>query len=80
MNVYRYIFILLIFGFVVAYADNGFELMLETGGIWQNRNDVQIPPDSGTRFEIDKIDKGPFFHYRLEGYYRVFQKHALRVA
>ncbi len=59
-------------------AAHPFDLMIEGGALWQNRNDVQIRPDTGTRFELDKIDNGPFFHYRLEGYYRFNEKHALR--
>lgn len=61
-----------------ANAFNKFDLTFETGGVWQNRNDFQIPPTSGTRFEMDQVDSGPFLHYRLEGYYRINEKHALR--
>jgi hypothetical protein len=73
-----YISIFFILGCSLVYASE-FELMLEAGGVWQNRNDVQIPPDTGTRFEINGINKGPFFHYRIEGFYRINQKHALRI-
>ena len=63
----------------IAQAASHFELMIEAGGIWQNRNDTQIPPDTGTRFEIDRFNKGPFLHHRLEAYYRLNKNHALRM-
>lgn len=56
-----------------------FRILIESGGVWQNRNDTQIPPDSGTRFDIDRFSEGPFFHRRLEAYYNLNQKHALRL-
>ena len=46
--------------------------------MWQNRNDTQIPPDTGTRFAIDSINKGPFLFYRIEAVLRLNNKHALR--
>lgn len=62
----------------ISYASDTIDLFVELGGIWQNRNDTQISPQAGTRFEIDSLNKGPFLHYRLEGYYRFSKKHALR--
>jgi hypothetical protein len=42
-------------------------LNLETGALWQQRNDVRIPGDSGTRFSItDSVGEGPYQFYRLE--------------
>ncbi|MCB9026536.1 MAG: hypothetical protein H6625_09485 [Bdellovibrionaceae bacterium] len=61
-----------------VYAENKFEVFIEIGSVWQNRNDIQIPPDTGTRFDIDQIDEGPFFHYRIESHYRFNKNHALR--
>ena len=61
-----------------AFSKNNFNIFLETGGVWQNRNDVQIPSNTGTRFEFDSFNRGPFLHYRLEAYYRLSNKHALR--
>lgn len=62
-----------------AQAKNNLEFMIEAGSVWQNRNDVQIPPDTGTRLQIDQFNEGPFFHYRLESYYRINKRHALRL-
>lgn len=71
--------IFLFFTYQNSYAKNNIDLTVETGAVWQNRNDVQIPPNSGgTRLEIDGIDDGPFFHYRLESVYRFNDHHAVR--
>ena len=42
------------------------QLMLEMGGLWQHRNDVQITPEQGTLVKFDRFGRGPFFHSRLE--------------
>ena len=62
----------------VSAAEKQFIVMTELGSVWQNRNDTQISPSTGTRMAIDEFDSGPFFHYRLEGYYKMNNKHALR--
>lgn len=62
-----------------AFSENNLDLRIETGAVWQSRNDVQISPSTGTRFEIEKLNKGPFLHYRVESYYRFNNKHALRL-
>ena len=59
-------------------ANNKFDLIIETGAVWQTRNDTQIPPDSGTRFKINEFNDGPFTHSRIEAYYRLEDQHALR--
>jgi hypothetical protein len=42
-------------------------LTLEGGAVWQNRNDVRIPPETGTEFSIvDLIGAGPFGALRAE--------------
>ena len=53
-------------------------LMLESGAVWQNRNDVRITPDQGSYVEFDKYDQGPFFHYRAETQYRIKNNHHIR--
>lgn len=69
----------MVFKSVSVSAQNKFDLFIETGGVWQSRNDTQIPPGTGTRFEVDKFNQGPFFHYRLESYYKINQNYALRL-
>lgn len=53
-------------------------VQLEAGAVWQNRNDAKISPETGTYFEFDQFDQGPFFHYRTEGFYNLEGKHYLR--
>ncbi|NCN27554.1 DUF481 domain-containing protein [bacterium] len=62
-----------------AYAEKKFRVQLESGAVWQQLNDVKIAPNSGSLVEFDKFNKGPFFHYRLEGFYNLNRRHALRV-
>lgn len=53
----------------VSSAENklSWELNLETGVVWQSRNNVRIPGDDGTRFSlVDVAGKGPYSFYRLE--------------
>lgn len=59
-------------------ASDRFNVILELGASWQHRNDVKINPDTGTYFEFDQYDPGPFFHYRTEAYYHFNERHALR--
>jgi hypothetical protein len=50
-----------------AQEEPRFRLALESAGIWQNRNDVRIPPDTGTEFSIsDLIGAGPSSAVRAE--------------
>ncbi|WP_455206185.1 hypothetical protein [Kaarinaea lacus] len=59
--------------------DLRWSLGLDTGAVWQSRNDVQIPGDSGTRFSMDNlVGAGPFPFYRLELTYKLSQRHSLR--
>ncbi len=52
---------------------------IETGAVWQHRNDVQIPGNTGTRFSmVDLVGDGPFVFYRLEIFYDLKPKHQLR--
>jgi len=62
-----------------AAKDLRWSLGLETGAVWQSRNDVQIPGDGGTRFSLDNlVGSGPFPYYRLELTYKLSQRHSLR--
>lgn len=52
---------------------------VETGAVWQARNDVRIPGDQGTRFALDEITgAGPFPFVRLEATYGLSDKQELR--
>lgn len=59
--------------------DLKWNITLETGPVWQSRNDVQIPGDTGTRFSLaDFAGSGPFPYYRLELTYAINARHSLR--
>jgi hypothetical protein len=56
------------------------ELSVEGLAVWLTRNDVQIPPDTGTRFSLaDLIGSGPSPAWRAEGIVHVARRHSLRV-
>jgi hypothetical protein len=55
-------------------------LTLESAGVWQNRNDVRIPPDTGTEFSItDLIGAGPSSAVRAELTARLTERQELRL-
>ncbi len=67
------------FNFLTCLASE-VEVMVEGGGVWQYRNDLQIPPTTqGSRVALDQVDSGPFSFYRLEGYWRFAKNHGARV-
>jgi hypothetical protein len=53
-------------------------LFLETGPVWQHRNDIRIPNQGGTRLDFDNFDQGPFLSYRFELIWPFNEKHHLR--
>lgn len=71
-------YLILIYLFFLGATAFSSQIMLEGGAVWQQRNDVQITPQAGTFVEFDQFDKGPFFHYRLEGDVEINDSHALR--
>jgi hypothetical protein len=51
----------------VSANEYHWSMSLETGAVWQSRNDVRNPGNSGTRFSIaDTVGEGPYNFYRLE--------------
>ena len=61
----------------LASADASVEV--ETGAVWQTRNDVAIPGDSGTRLAFDQIiGSGPWPFYRIYADYQASERHAWR--
>lgn len=53
---------------------------LEAGPVWQSRNDVAIPGDTGTRFALDDLaGAGPFPYGRVTVDYQISQRHSLRL-
>ena len=59
---------------------DGLDIRVEGGGVWFSRNDVRIPGDSGTRFDmLDLTGRGPDPYFRLYGTYDFNDKHSLRL-
>jgi len=57
-----------------------FGIGLETGGVWFSRNDIRIPSDAGTEFDMTKLTgSGPNFFGRLDGHWNINEKHGLRI-
>lgn len=61
-------------------TDRPFNLHVELGASWQEKNNVQIPNDEqGTRFSLaDVAGSGPWAAIRIEGTWDVNDKHGLR--
>ncbi|MDH4274408.1 MAG: hypothetical protein OEW08_05165 [Gammaproteobacteria bacterium] len=79
MKGYRLLLTLLIFNPISATAANWL-FTLEGGALYQTKSDVQIPPDTGTRFSlIDAIGKGPLPYWRMEGKYAINDRHRVRL-
>lgn len=59
---------------------NQFALDLEAGAVGFSRNDVRIPEDTGTEFDmLDLIGDGPKFLFRLSGDWDINSRHGLRL-
>ena len=60
--------------------DRPFGIGLETGGVWFSRNDIRIPSDTGTEFDMAKLTgTGPGIFARLDGHWNINDKHSSRV-
>lgn len=74
-----FVTILCVYSNDVMASDYRWNFNIETGAVWQNSNDVQIPGDTGTRFSLtDLVGEGPFAFYRLELFYDIKPRHQLR--
>jgi len=68
----------------VAFAQQdspgGFELSVETGPVWFSRNNVRIPSDTGTRFDLTQLtDSGPDPYLRLYATWDINERHTMRL-
>ena len=55
-------------------------LEIEGGGVWFSRNDVRIPGDDGTKFDmLDLTGSGPDAYVRLYATYEFNSRHAVRL-
>ena len=56
------------------------DLQVEGGGVWFSKNDVRIPGDDGTKFDmLDLTGNGPDPYIRLYATYDLNDRHALRL-
>ena len=80
IKIFLAVFVILTISSLKAMATNNrWNFNIETGAVWQERNDVQIPGDTGTRFSlVDLVGQGPFAFYRLELFYDLKPRHQLR--
>ncbi len=54
-------------------------LEIEGAAVWQSRNDVQIPNETGTRFSlINVVSKGPYGAFRVEAAFDLTDRHGFR--
>jgi hypothetical protein len=60
--------------------DTRFGIGLEAGGVRFSKNDVRIPGDTGTGFDMSGLTgSGPEFFARLDGHWDINHKHGLRL-
>ncbi len=64
----------------LAQDKERFAIELEGGPVWQTRNDVRIPNETGTEFSlVDTIGKGPYGAFRVEVGFDINERHGFRV-
>lgn len=73
-----------LFGLVLIMANSALagdlDIRLEGGGVWFSRNDVRIPGDGGTKFDmLDLTGKGADPYVRFYATYDFNDRHALRL-
>ena len=66
-------------GAIAQSDDRRFTLQLEGGPLWQSRNDVRIPNETGTKFSlVDAVGSGPYSAFRVEAFVEINEKNGLR--
>jgi hypothetical protein len=75
-----FLFLISVLVFVEASHAAKLDLELETGGVWFSENNIRIPGDGGTKFDmLDLTGSGPDLTFRLYGTYHFNPVHALRL-
>jgi len=65
---------------MVAQDMDHFSIEAEVAPLWQTRNDVRIPNQTGTQFSlVDTIGKGPYGVYRVEVGFDLNERHGFRI-
>jgi hypothetical protein len=73
-------FLFVFAGVALSQREPQFRLEVEAGPVWQNRNDVQVPCDTGTRFSLtDVLGKGTSAYPRIHLDWKIGGKHGLRL-
>jgi hypothetical protein len=54
-------------------------LWTEAGAVWQSRNDVGIPADTGSRFSLTDLGTGPALAGRVYGQLTMWRRHEARL-
>jgi hypothetical protein len=61
-------------------SESHFGIGLEFGPVWFSKNDVRIPGNTGTQFDMDDLTgSGPDVSARLDGHWNINDKHGLRL-
>ncbi|MCI5210993.1 MAG: hypothetical protein D3910_19895, partial [Candidatus Electrothrix sp. ATG2] len=73
-----------LFGAIIVMTSSAtageLDLQLESGGVWLSVNDVRIPGDDGTKFDmLDLTGNGPDPYVRVYATYDFNDQHALRL-
>ncbi len=64
----------------VADSETSVRVALEFGPVWGSRNDIRIPGDAGTDFDmLDITGNGPDAFARVEGDWQVNDRHGVRL-
>lgn len=83
--IYLTILYLSLFGVIAAAADDQndrkhFRFELEGGPVWQAKNDVRIPGNTGTKFSFkDLTESGPYAAGRFTLDWNFLERHGLRL-
>lgn len=79
MRAFICLFLLAFVSTASAASDSSkFWIHAEVGPVWQGKNEVQIPADSGTRFSIADLDSSANLAGRVYLGYRINELHELR--
>lgn len=82
MSKFRIYWLLVIILTITPPAAGGeLNLQFESGGVWFSRNDIRIPGDDGTKFDmLELTGDGADPYFRVYATYNINGRHALRLA
>ncbi len=65
---------------ILAQDTERFAVEFEGGPIWQTRNDIRIPNETGTEFSlVDTLGKGAYGAFRVEAAFDVNERHGFQI-